>query len=172
MSSDSPSFTKPAARPVKPIKPWRWIILAAAMGLGLLLHMIIADRARLATDPAWRPRLEAICHVLQCSLPVWHEPSAFRVSTRDIRPHPSVPNALLLSASFRNDAQFAQAWPQLEVALVDLEEQALGLRRFQVREYLGKEPNSKLIMPGQSANLTLEILDPGKRAVAFRLEFH
>jgi hypothetical protein len=172
MTSASPSFAKVQTPVARPSRPWRWIALAIVLGLGLLLQMLLADRARLATDPVWRPRLEAICNVLQCDLPVWHEPSAFHVSTRDIRPHPSVPNALLLSASFRNDAAFAQAWPQLEVALVDLEEQALGLRRFQAREYLGKEPNSALIMPGQSANLTLEILDPGKRAVAFRLEFH
>jgi Protein of unknown function (DUF3426) len=172
MSTSSPSFAKPPTPVTRSVKPWRWIMLALVMGIALLLHIVIADRARLATDPTWRPRLEALCHVMQCSLPVWHEPAAFHVSTRDIHPHPSVPNALLLSASFRNDAEFAQAWPQLEVALLDLEDQALGLRRFQVQEYLGKEPNSSLIMPGQSANLTLEILDPGKRAVAFRLEFH
>jgi hypothetical protein len=172
MSNPSPNFTKVAAPIARTKKPWLWIALAAVLALLLLLHIVVADRARLASDPTWRVRLESICAVLQCDLPVWHEPSAFNVTTRDIRPHPSVPNALLLSASFRNDAQFAQAWPQLEVALVDLEEQALGLRRFQVRDYLGKEPSSALIMPGQSANLTLEILDPGKRAVAFKLEFH
>jgi Protein of unknown function (DUF3426) len=105
-------------------------------------------------------------------LPAWSEPKAFHVTSRDIRPHPSVPNALLLTASFRNDAVFAQAWPQLEVALTDLEDQPLGLRRFEAREYLGNEPSSPMIMPGQSASLTLEIMDPGKHAVAFRLEFH
>ena len=146
-------------------------MLALFLALALLLQIIVADRVRLATDPVWRPRLEVICGVLQCSLPEWSEPKAFHVTSRDIRPHPSVPNALLLTASFRNDAAFAQAWPQLEVALTDLEDQPLGLRRFEAREYLGNEPSTSRIMPGQSASLTLEIMDPGKHAVAFRLDF-
>jgi len=171
MKKTSPSFIEEPVV-VERSRRWRWVALAFVLALALLLQIIVADRTRLATDPVWRPRLEMLCGVLQCSLPVWNEPKAFHVTSRDIRPHPSVPNALLLTASFRNDAAFAQAWPQLEVALTDLEDQPLGLRRFQASEYLGNEPGSPLIMPGQSASLTLEIMDPGKHAVAFRLEFH
>lgn len=171
MKKPSPSFTEEPVI-VSRQNGWRWIALAVVLAISLLLQIVIADRARLATDPVWRPRLEMLCGVLRCSLPAWNEPKAFHVTSRDIRPHPSVPNALLLTASFRNDAAFAQAWPQLEVALTDLEDQPLGLRRFEAREYLGNEPASPMIMPGQSASLTLEIMDPGKHAVAFRLEFH
>jgi hypothetical protein len=60
----------------------------------------------------------------------------------------------------------------LEVALHDLDGQALGLRRFQPVEYLGSPPAAARIAPGQSAVATLEILDPGKRAVAFTFDFH
>jgi hypothetical protein len=171
MTKSSPSFIEEPVR-VQRSHRWRWAALAGFLALALLVQIIIADRERLATDPAWRPRLEMLCAALQCNLPPWREPKAFHVTARDIRPHPSVPNALLLTASFRNDAAFAQAWPQLEVALTDLEDQALGLRRFQAQEYLGNAPSSPLIMPGQSASLTLEIMDPGKHAVAFRLEFN
>ena len=171
MKKTSPSFIEEPVV-VTRSRRWRWAALALILALALLLQIIIADRVRLATDPVWRPRLEMLCSVLQCSLPPWNEPKAFHVTSRDIRPHPSVPNALLLTASFRNDAAFAQAWPQLEVALTDLEDQPLGLRRFEAREYLGNEPSSPMIMPGQSASLTLEIMDPGKHAVAFRLEFN
>lgn len=171
MKKTSPSFIEEPVVLTRS-RRWRWVALAFVLAVGLLLQVVIADRTRLATDPVWRPRLEILCNVLQCSLPAWNEPKAFHVTSRDIRPHPSVPNALLLTASFRNDAAFAQAWPQLEVALTDLEDQPLGLRRFEAREYLGNEPSSAMIMPGQSASLTLEIMDPGKHAVAFRLEFN
>lgn len=171
MKKPSPSFIdEPLVAPRS--RRWRWAAVAVVLSLALLLQVIIADRKRLATDPVWRPRLEMLCGVLRCTLPAWKEPRAFHVTSRDIRPHPSVPNALLLTASFRNDAAFAQDWPQLEVALTDLDDQPLGLRRFEAREYLGNEPAMPMIMPGQSASLTLEIMDPGKHAVAFRLEFH
>ena len=79
---------------------------------------------------------------------------------------------LLVTLSFRNDARWAQPWPLMEIALHDLDGQALGLRRFAPAEYLGSPPAQALVAPGQSASATLEILDPGKRAVAFTFDFH
>jgi hypothetical protein len=158
---------------------WRRVLRGAAgWGVALLLvatlvlQILLADRARLAADAAWRPRLEALCGVFGCDLPPWREPSALRVTSREMRPHPSVPRALLVTASFSNEARFAQAWPQLELSLTDLDGQALGLRRFTPTEYLGSAPRSARIEPGQSALVTLEIADPGMRALAYRIDFH
>ena len=162
-------------------KPNRWAELlralagwgiAALLALALGLQMLVADRIRLAADPHWRPRLEMVCATLRCALPPWHQPDAFRVTSREVRPHPSVPGVLLVSASFRNDAAFAQAWPQMELSLTDIDGQSLGLRRFAPSEYLGSAPTTQRIAPGQSANITLEVVDPGKRALAFGIEFH
>jgi hypothetical protein len=116
--------------------------------------------------------MERLCAMLRCDLPPWREPAALRVTSRDVRPHPSVPGALLITASFSNQAPFAQAWPQLELTLTDLDGQSLGLRRFSPAEYLGSDPRSTRIAPGQSALVTLEIADPGMRALAFGIEFH
>lgn len=145
---------------------------AALLALLLCVQILVADRVRLAADPEWRPRLESLCAMVHCDLPAWHEPRAFRVTSREVRPHPSVPGVLIMSASFRNDAAFAQAWPQLQLSLTDIDGQSLGLRRFSPAEYLGSAPATKRIAPGQSANITLEIIDPGKRALAFGIEFH
>ncbi len=163
-SADTPA-------PARPL-PWGWWLAALGLAAALMLQLVLADRARLARDPDWRPRLEAVCRLLQCSLPPWNEPDAFRVTNREVRPHPNAPGALLVTTSFRNDARWPQAWPLMEVALQDLDGQALGVRRFEPAEYLGSPPASALIAPGQSAIATLEILDPGKRAVAFNFDFH
>jgi hypothetical protein len=146
--------------------------VAAGLALLLVLQILVADRARLAADAQWRPRIERLCGVLGCDLPPWREPSALRITARDVRPHPSVPGALLVTASFSNEAKFPQAWPQLELALTDLDGQALGLRRFTPAEYLGSAPRTQRIAPGQTAIVTLEIADPGMRALAFDIEFH
>jgi hypothetical protein len=78
---------------------------------------------------------------------------------------------LLVTATFRNDAAYAQAWPVLQLTLANLDGEALGLRRFAPRDYLGSAPVSPLIGPGQSASATLEVVDPGKRAVSFEFAF-
>lgn len=171
MNAPTPTFlSRPRRAPKRRNDYWRWfatIFLAAALSL----QIAVADRTRLAADPTWRPRIERLCGVLRCELPPWRELAALHVTSRDIRPHPTVPEALLVTASFRNDAHFGQAWPQLELSLADMNGDALGLRRFSPREYLGAAPATALLAPGQSASIALEILDPGKRAVAFDFEF-
>lgn len=170
MSPGAPRFirTEPVRRP-----PLRWGLPLTALVLFalLLLQIVLADRTRLATDPGWRPRLQLLCGLLRCQLPPWREPGAFTLTARDVRPHPKVPGVLVISASFRNDARFPQPWPQLELSLADIEGQPLGLRRFAPREYLGSEPPATPLAPAQSVSLSLEVLDPGKRAVAFSFDF-
>lgn len=173
MSSPDPLFSR---KPANRVAEFARVLIAwgaAALLLVILcVQILVADRGRLAADRQWRPRVQALCDVLRCALPAWREPSAFRVTSREVRPHPSVPGILLVSASFRNDAAFAQAWPQLELSLTDIDGQSLGLRRFAPSEYLGSAPATQRIAPGQSANITLEIVDPGKRALAFGIGFH
>ena len=113
--SRSPDFATPKPPPTR--QAWRmlaWVVpplLAAA----LVLQVVLADRARLAGDPEWRPRIIALCNAIGCSVRPWHEPRAFHVTARDLRPHPSAAGALLVSATFRNDAAYPQAWPLLQL---------------------------------------------------------
>jgi hypothetical protein len=170
--ADTPDFSLPARRPTPANRGhwWPWL-LVLALAATLVLQIVLADRARLANDPDWRPRIVALCGRLGCQVPPWHEPQALHISSREVRPHPTVPGVLVVSATFRNDAAFAQAWPQLQLSLANVEGDSLGLRRFSPREYLGSDPASAQIGPGQSATISLAILDPGKRAVEFDFEF-
>lgn len=172
MPPKTPAFAVEIAPPPPRRVPWAWLAAVFVLTVALMLQLMLADRHRLAADAAWRPRLEWLCGQLGCALPPWREPDALRVTTREVRPHPKVPGVLLVTLSFRNDARWAQPWPVLEIALHDLDGQALGLRRFTPVEYLGSPPASPLLAPAQSASATLEILDPGKRAVAFTFDFH
>ena len=167
-----PGFARPAlaAPPRSLLDAWPWLALPVLV-LALGLQILVADRARFVADAQWRPRIVALCGVLRCSVPAWREPSAFHVTTRDVRPHPSVPGVLRVSATFRNDAAFAQSWPVLQLSLANVEGDALGLRRFKPREYLGNVPAGSQLGPGQSATFALDVVDPGKRAVEFDIEF-
>jgi len=131
----------------------------------------IANSNALASDAGWRPTVQRVCGVVGCSLPAWKEPARFQVTARDVRPHPSAKGALLITVTFRNTAQFAQAWPLLELTTSDLSGREVGLRRFRAHEYLGGPPESPLIAPGQSANATLEVVDPGRDVVSWDFEF-
>lgn len=158
-----PRFARQRVRLPRPAQ-LRWWLVSGGLLLLLVGLVPIADRDRLATDARWRPMLESMCGVLQCSLPPWRELKAFKY-TGDVRRHPSVPNALLISVSLRNDAHFAQAWPLLELRMSDLDGRDVDLRRFRPQEYLGGVAHGSTIQPMQSVNATLEVVDPGRDAV-------
>ena len=174
MPRSLPSFVRPPPKiaPLTRAGRFRLAIAITLAALLLVIQIVLADWSRFAASATWRPWMASLCESAGCTLPAWHEPGAFVVLNREIQPHPSNPQALLVTASFRNDAEWAQAWPQLELALTDLDGSRIGLRRFQPVEYLGGAPSSEGLAPGQSATVALEILDPGNRAVAFEFDFH
>lgn len=165
----SPSFAKRAPdNAPRRGRAWLLVLLLAAT---LLSQVALLERDRLAADARWRPWVDRACETLGCALPPWRETSAFHVTAREVRPHPSVAGALLITATFRNGAAYAQAWPLLELSLQDLDGHEVAMRRFAPAEYLGAAPASTVIRAGQSANVTLEVVDPGRSAIAFSFEF-
>lgn len=168
---ESPTFAARRAPPVTHRRSGAWWLGSLALALLLSAQIVLAQRTELARDPAWRPWLLRACATLGCALPAWSDPGTLRLTARDVRPHPSVPGALVISASFRNDAPWPQAWPVLQISLSDLEGHALATRRFEADEYLGAAPRDDTLASGQSASATLEVEDPGKQAVAFAFDF-
>jgi predicted Zn finger-like uncharacterized protein len=181
--------TKRAARPVSAHAPptpefarahrampassgWVW-----KGGIALLLPLLLAqlawaERRELLQNPTVRTWLEHGCTVLHCALPLARDAESLTLLSRDVRPHPSVPNALIISATLRNDADVAQAFPTVEITLTDLDEQRIAMRRFKPTEYLGdaRTLNSGLAAHGSTA-LVFEVADPGKNAVAYEFKF-
>ncbi|MGJ4729737.1 DUF3426 domain-containing protein [Luteimonas sp. SDU101] len=146
---------------------WRQPAAVAGLLVLLALQILLADRNRLAADPQWRPVVAGACAVLGCSLPPWHEPDAFSLLRRDVRPHPQRAGALRASASFRNDARWPQAWPQLLLTLSDVDGHAVAARAFGPDEYLGGAPDSPLVAAGQSVDIVLDIHEPAAHTVSF-----
>ncbi|MGH8042243.1 MAG: zinc-ribbon and DUF3426 domain-containing protein [Rudaea sp.] len=167
----TPAFAR--ARRARPrVRNWPWALGALALLLSLLAQVGYAERAALLDDAHMRPWLDDVCAQLGCRLPLRHDPAKLELLSRDIRPHPSVPNALIVSATLRNDANFAQAFPDVEITLSDLDENRIAMRRFQPREYLSDSRSlSTGLAPGATASLVFEVADPGKNAVAFEFKF-
>lgn len=142
-----------------------------ALSLLLVLQVLLADRARLAGDPGWRPLLTTVCGVLRCSLPPWREPAALTLLARDVRPDPDTPAHLLVHATFRNDARWAQGWPHLRLTLSDVDGRAVGTRTFAPDDYLSDPDRAGTLDAGQSADVRLVLREPDGRAVSFAFDF-
>lgn len=169
----APSFARIRAPAAAANARRRWTLpsLIAGLSLLLVLQWILADRARLAADAGWRPFVAQVCATLRCELPPWREPSAFALLERDVRPHPDVPGALRVTATFRNDARWPQPWPQVMLTLSDVDGHAVGARVFDAGEYLGAAPTQKELSSGQTATIRMDVLEPAPRVVAFAFDF-
>ncbi|MGA9334510.1 MAG: zinc-ribbon and DUF3426 domain-containing protein [Rudaea sp.] len=171
--SQTPAFARTRARHARaPVRNWPWALGVAVLTTSLLAQVGYAKRALLLDNDDVRPWMDKICNDIGCHLPLRHDPAQLELLSRDIRPHPSVPGALIISATLRNDADFPQAFPAVEITLSDLDENRIAMRRFLPREYL---PNSHSLSsglaPGGTAALVFEVADPGKNAVAFEFKF-
>lgn len=151
---------------------WPWVIGTVLLSLSLTGQLAYAERDSLLNNDSVRPWLDQACAVLDCRLPLRHAGHHLELLSRDIRPHPSVPGALIVSATVRNAADFDQAFPVVEITLSDLDENRVAMRRFQPRDYLGdSRAIERGLAAGASSALVFEVRDPGKNAVAFEFKF-
>lgn len=150
-----------------------WGAIAAALLLTVLLvaQFIWWDRNRLAQISGLRPTLDWLCQPLDCRLPLRHDLARVEMIEREVRNHPNVKDALLVSAAFINRASYAQTYPVLQIAFSDISGTLVAVRRFMPEEYLhGKDPAAGMA-PGEETLVMLEVVDPGERAVSFQFDF-
>ena len=168
----TPSFIRqPAHSATNPrTAKWQWAVLVL-LSLLLVLQVLVADRARLAADENWRPIITRLCDALGCDVPAWHQPGAFAMLSRDVRPIIGTPGGLHVQATFRNDAAWTQDWPLLQLSLSDADGRVVGTRAFTPTEYLGKSATQAGLAPGQSASIALQLHEPNPGVVAISFDF-
>lgn len=151
---------------------WPWISACFLLLLGLLGQLGWALRDTLITDATIGSLLQQACATLNCMLPPVRDVGKLRLLARDVQTHPTVPNALLISASVRNDAAFTQPWPVVTIRLSDANGKVVAMRRLNPSEYLDDvDALRRGIGSGATSALIFEVEDPGHQAVAFDLGF-
>jgi hypothetical protein len=102
-------------------------------------------------------------------LPLPSNLSAYQLRQWGVTGDPQANGILRLRASILNAAPQLQPYPLLRVTLADRFGKSIGRRDFEPSEYMGK-PTARLLAPGERADATLEILDPGKNAEGFEID--
>lgn len=168
---DAPSFVRGTAAAPAPRRDWRAFAAIGVLLLALALQLVLAQRQELAADARWRPLVGALCGVLRCSLPPWHEPTAYTMLGRNVQPSPGATGVLRVNASFRNDARWPQRWPTLVLTLSDVDGREVGQRAFAPSDYRRDHKPTDELAPGQSASVQLDVVEPAPRIVAFTFDF-
>lgn len=164
-------MTAPVALPAD--KPSRWPFAVAAVPLMLALagQIIFHFRSELAVSaPSLRPALEAFSEALGSPLPLPRHAELVSIETSDLQTDPARGNLLILNATLRNRAPYAQAYPSLELSLTDTQDVAIARRIFAPTDYLTKKTDADQTFPGSSdvaVRLWIEAKDIG--AAGYRL---
>lgn len=156
--------------PPRPPLPFAlWLTAAIVLSLTLLGQVIHEDRLWVATHAPLRETLRGAYEALGVALPSPANLSAYELRQWGVTGDPAANGTLRVRASILNTAAQMQPYPLLRVTLADRFGKSIGTRDFEPAEYMGK-PTVRMLSPGERADATLEILDPGKDAEGFEID--
>ena len=119
---------------------WPWALAAVATLLLLLLQLTVQYRVELSVlAPTLKPLLSELCQPLGCDLPLPHLSDLVSIESSDLHPDGQQKDQLILVATLKNRAPFAQAYPDLELTLTDTLDKAVLRKVLVPVEYLAKE---------------------------------
>lgn len=164
--SELPSVGAPAAR-----LSLAWTAAGLLLGLVLAAQLIHYFRQDLVRHPQVGPPLRAAYDRLGLALlPNW-DLGSFELRQWGNDANAAAQGSMVVRASLKNRAAFAQPHPILRLELEDRFGSTVATRDFEPADYL-KNPlqGSRLIAPGSTSEAELLLADPGPEAVGYRLD--
>ena len=149
---------------VPPRRRFAWALLAQAT------YWFRSEIAVLL--PETRPHLEAACAALKCELRLPRRPKLMAIESSELQADGRRDSVIVLNAVLRNQAQFAQEFPSLELTLTDERDEAVARRVLAPADYLGgaaADVVARGIGAGADAVLRVYIDTAGLRAVGYRM---
>lgn len=157
-------------------QPGRRIVWA--LGALLVLAVLAAQavlyfRTEIAVlFPETRVHLAAACAALGCELRLPRRPKLMAIESSDLQADGRRENVIVLNTVIRNQAQFAQEYPALELTLTDERDEALARRVLLPADYLAGASAERLaqgIGPGADVALRMYLDTSGVRAIGYRM---
>ncbi|PKO84735.1 MAG: hypothetical protein CVU17_00680 [Betaproteobacteria bacterium HGW-Betaproteobacteria-11] len=141
--------------PAAPRRLWLWAIGSVTAFLALVLQILIGGRTELAVRwPESRPALLALCDLAGCQVKLPARAELIGIEASNLHPDPRQTGRLEVSATLRNRAPFAQIWPNLELTLTDIADQAVARKVIAPADYL---PAKTILAAGMPPNNDVDI---------------
>ena len=150
---------------------WPWSVATLFMLLVLLAQAAYFFRVDLAAQfPPLKPALVGYCRLLKCSVPLPRHASLMNIESSAIEADPTNQNQITLNALLRNHASYAQAFPDLELTLNNVQDQALARRTFHPADYLPEsESEASGMLPNHELSIKLHLNTADIKPSGYRL---
>lgn len=130
------AWDRPRGRP-------RAVTLAYLAGFLLLVALLAAQLVWHYRDlvaahfPTTRPTLDRMCSVAGCTIKPLRDIGWLSIDASDLQADPAHKGLLILTATVRNRAPYAVAYPHLELTLTDAQDGVVVRRALAPAEYIG-----------------------------------
>ena len=154
-----------------------WGIGFLLLTTSLLLEYLWFNRNQFIQVPEIQAEIETLCQTFECKKLSIRAPSRIELIARNIYSHPNEKDILLIDVTMRNNANFSQPYPVMQINFSDIRGNTVAARRFLATEYLpieykqGDNKQQDLLAPNTSTSITMEIQDPGKQSKTYEFNF-
>lgn len=120
--------------------------------------------------PEARPLVERLCAKLGCEIPLPRRVELLSIESSDLQADGAHPSVMVLTATLRNRAGFAQAFPALELTLTNSQDQTVARRVLMPPDYAAKGTRVKAGFAAASElQVRLYLEAPALKPTGYRL---
>jgi predicted Zn finger-like uncharacterized protein len=158
-SASRDKLSQPAKTARKPARFWLTLLLIFLLITTAAGQIIYYQRTQIAARwPAAKPWLLQACAKLQCKIELPRQAELLAIDDSDLQEDAEYRDLLHLSSIIINHADFAQAYPLLELTLTDGADRPLLRRTFSAKEYLPASVDATLgLAPGVALDIKLPL---------------
>lgn len=152
-------------------RSWLWGIAALISLLLLLGQAAYFFRVDLAARmPGLKPALAGYCKLLRCTVPLPQHAELMGIESSELGAFPGHDGWIVLDALLRNRAEYAQAFPDIELTLTDSLDKPLARRVFRPADYLPPLENQIFgLKPNRELSIKLHLDTGDLKPMGYRL---
>jgi predicted Zn finger-like uncharacterized protein len=130
-------LTEEIPAPIPRKNRWIGVVAILLLVLTLVAQAAYFYRVELAARlPGLKPLLTQYCDLLGCSVELPRQADLMSIESSELESDRVQSNLVTLHALLHNRAPYAQAYPNLELTLTDMQDAAIARRVFQPSDYL------------------------------------
>ena len=115
---------------------------------------------------------DKLCGWITCVHKIPRALNQIEILNRSIYTHPQEKNALMVTVTIINRAEFAQPYPVVQLRFLDVAGEVMAARKFNPRDYLKESWNRQSIMqPARPTSIQLEVIDFGEDVIGYEFDF-
>ena len=157
--------------PVRKTSGW-WVLANVLLLLLLLGQIAYAYRTEFTIiAPETRPYWERYCAFIGCQVPYAQDIQQLGIESSDLQKNPArQPEVTTMRAIISNHAPFPQAFPALQLLLLDAQGQVIASRIFGAQDYLLEDDKTlPFIAPRHEMDIRLDFDSSQLNALGYRL---